>query len=200
MNNLKVTRRTEVGKNKVDKMRASGVIPGVVYGRGSESIQISMLARDIEKFLTMHEVGVKVQLKIDEENQLAVLKDVQRNPVTHFVEHADFQMLKAGELIKIKIPVHVINRDSVEDSRTVVQDSVHEIEIVSLPKDLIDAVTIDVAGKEAGDHITVGDIIELMPKGIVLNEDHDKILVSIVGRAETNDEEAVEEESLLEVL
>ena len=198
MSILNVKKRTEMGKNKVDKLRAEGVIPGVVYGHGAETIHISLLANEIEKFLESNAIGAKAELKIGRKKQATVLKDVQRNPVNRFIEHVDFQMLKAGEKIKIIIPIHVINKESIEDKRTVVQDSMHDIEIIALPKDLIDSITVDVEGKIAGEQIVVADLLELIPKNIEINEELDKIVVAVIGKSETADEEMEEETTTVE--
>jgi|LGVF01.1.fsa_nt_gb large subunit ribosomal protein L25 len=198
MSILNVKKRTEIGKNKVNKMRAEGVIPGVVYGHGAETLHISLPTKDIEKFLDSNAIGAKAELKIGRKKQAAVLKDVQRNPVTRFVEHVDFQMLKAGEKIKIQIPIHVINKESVEDKRTVVQETMHDIEITALPKDLIDSITVDIEGKIAGEQIVIADIQALIPDGVEINEEADKIVVSIIGKSETSDEEEEETTTTIE--
>lgn len=192
MSILNVKKRTEIGKNKVNKLRAEGVIPGVVYGHGAETLHISLQAKDIEKFLDFNEIGAKAELKIGRKKQATVLKDVQRNPVTRVIEHIDFQMLTAGETIKIQIPIHLINKESVEDKRTVVQQTMHDIEITALPKNLIDSITVDIEGKIAGEQIVVNDIQALIPDGVEINEEADKIVVSIIGKSETADEEEEE--------
>ncbi len=161
-------------------------------------MHISLPTKDIEKFLDSNAIGAKAELKIGRKKQAAVLKDVQRNPVTRFVEHVDFQMLKAGEKIKIQIPIHVINKESVEDKRTVVQETMHDIEITALPKDLIDSITVDIEGKIAGEQIVIADIQALIPDGVEINEEADKIVVSIIGKSETSDEEEEETTTTIE--
>ncbi|MEA3424167.1 MAG: 50S ribosomal protein L25 [Bacillota bacterium] len=194
MSILNVKKRTEIGKNRVNKLRAEGVIPGVIYGHGAETLHISLPAKDIEKFLDSNAIGAKVEVKIGRKKQATVLKEVKRNPVTRFVEHVDFQILKAGEKIKIQIPLHVINKESVEDKRTVVQETMHDIEITALPKNLIDSITVDVEGKIAGEQILVEDIQTLLPDGVEINEEADKIVVSIIAKSEEPEEEEEEEE------
>ncbi len=198
MSILNVKKRTEIGKNKVNKLRDEGVIPGVIYGHGAETLHISLSTKDIEKFLESNAVGAKTELKIGRKKQAAVLKDVQRNPVTRFVEHVDFQMLKAGEAIKIQIPIHLINKESIEDKRTVVQQTMHDVEITALPKNLIDSITIDVEGKVAGEQIVVADLEALLPKGVEINDEADKIVVSVIGKSETSDSEEEEETTTIE--
>ena len=182
-------KRKEIGSNKVSKLRAEGFIPGVAYGRTSETAEIAIPKIEFEKFLAYNQVGSRVEIKVGRSYQDAVIKSVQRDPVTREVLHADFQLLTKGEKIKLKIPVHVKGKENVEDKRTIVQDSIHELEIVALPKDLIDNITLDVTGKVIGDNITIEDIIKILPEGIEINEDLDKIIVSVVGQTEVVEEE-----------
>lgn len=194
MSGIKITKREETRTNKVKKIRAKGYIPGIVYGHGSENINISILKSDIDKFLFSNNEGAQAELALGKKKIKVVLKNIQRDPVSRFVVHLDFQALKAGEKIKIKIPVYVIGKDNVEDSMTVVQETLRQIEITALPKDLIDGITVDVTGKKIGDSIKISDLIALIPEEVEINEDIDKIVVSVIKKIEIVDEvEEVEE-------
>jgi large subunit ribosomal protein L25 len=204
MNKFATKKRTEIGSNKVSKLRAEGYIPCIAYGHSSKTYEIAIPKVEFEKFLNYNEVGSKVQIKVGRSYEDAVLKEIQRDPVTRKVLHADFQILTAGETIKLKIPVHFTGKDTVEDNRTAVQEMIHELEIIALPKDLIDQITVDVTGKVLGDNISVQDLQALIPEGVEISDEADRVIVAIVGKVEfveeTDEEETETAEESSEVL
>lgn len=200
MNKFATKKRKEIGTNRVNKLRAQGFIPGVAYGHHIDTVEIAVPKNEFEKFIAYNGIGSKVKIKVGRSYQDAVLKFVQRDVVSKEVLHVDFQMLTAGEKIKIKIPVHLKGRELVEDKRTTVQETIRELEISALPKDLIDNITLDVAGKVVGDSITVADIQLLMPEGVEIVDDFDKVIVAIVGMTEVVEETEETEEVVTEAL
>lgn len=193
MNKFATKKRTEIGSNQVKKLRAEGYLPGVAYGSHSKTYEIAIPRKDFEKFLKHNEVGSKVTIKVGRSYEDAVLKEIQKDPVSGFILHADFQLLKAGEAIKLKIPVHFVRRETVEDKRTAVQEMIHELEILAMPKDLIDHIEVDLEGKVIGDNVTISDVAALLSDGVELTEDPDKVVVAVVGKTAPEEEEEGEE-------
>ncbi len=195
MSKLTVRKRTETGSNKVKKVRDEGMTPGVIYGR-NENILVSFSTNELDRHLAYHGVGSRVEFKYGAKNLSCIVKDIQKNPVTRKVVHVDLQLLVEGEKIKVRIPVHVHGRENVEDKRTVVQDTLHEIEISAFPKDLIDNVSIDITGMTVGDVVTIADIAKTLSPDIEILDDADRQVVLIVNKAaEKETEEGEETES-----
>jgi large subunit ribosomal protein L25 len=193
MSKFATKKRTEIGSNQIKKLRAQGFIPAVAYASHSKTYEISIPAIEFEKFIGFNEVGSKVKIKVGRSYEDAVLKDFQRDPVSRKVLHVDFQLLKAGESIKLKIPVHVKGREAVEDKRTIVQEMIHELEIVAMPKNLIDHIDIDITGKVVGDMMTVADVVALLPEGIELTEELDKVIVVVASKTISEEPEEGED-------
>lgn len=206
MSKFATKKRTEIGSNRVSKLRAEGYIPGVAYGSHSKTYEISIPKNEFERFLKHYEVGAKVSIKVGRGYEDAVLKEIQRDPLTGKVIHADFQLLKAGEAIHLRIPIHFLGKESVEDKFTSVMEMAHEVEIVALPKDLIDHVEVDLTGMEVGDSILVADLAQKLGETITITDEPDKMVVSVTGKAvseaseDSEETETESEETPLEVL
>ncbi|OPL07879.1 MAG: hypothetical protein AVO33_03140 [delta proteobacterium ML8_F1] len=192
MSKLTVRKRTETGSNKVKKVRDEGLTPGVIYGK-NENILVSFPTNELDRHLSYHGVGSRVDFRYGAKSLSCIIKDIQRNPVTRKVVHVDLQLLVEGEKIKVKIPVHVHGRENVEDKRTVVQDTLHEIEIFAYPKDLIDNISIDITGKVIGDVVTIADIAKTISAEIEILDDPDRQVVLIVKKAAEKEPEEGEE-------
>ncbi len=162
---------------KAKQMRKSGIVPAVVYGHHLDPISIQIKREDAVKFLHNNSIGSKVLLKINGEEHLAIFKDCQRDSLNYKINHIDFQALTSGEKVKVTIPIHYLNKDSVEKG-TVLQEQMSEIEISALPKFLIDHVDIDVSQYSLGDSVLVSDLDVSKDKNIeVLSSQESQVCV-----------------------
>lgn len=142
---------------KVKKIRKNGLVPAVVYGRHIDSLSIQIKNEVATKFLQIHSIGSKVLLDINGEEQLAILKNFQRDASSRKIIHVEFHALTSGEKVKVTLPINYINRDSLEQN-TFLQEQMSEIEISTLPEFLIDNVNIDISKYSLGDSVFVSDL------------------------------------------
>ncbi len=90
---LAAVSRTDFGKGAARKLRRAELIPAVVYGKGSEPVHVSLPNR--ETFLMLRESGLTIELSIDGAAPVLVTpKQVQRDPITGFLEHVDLMLVK----------------------------------------------------------------------------------------------------------
>ena len=162
---------------KAKQARKNGFIPAVVYGHHMDALSIQIKRDDAVKFLHNNFVGSKVVLDIDGEEHQAIFKECQRDYLNHKIDHMDFQALTSGEKVKVTIPIHYLNKDSIEKG-TVLQEQMSEIEISTLPKYLIDHVDIDVSQYGLGDSVQVSDLDVSKDKNIeVLSSQDSQVFV-----------------------
>lgn len=171
--------REEVGKTGLKVVRNDNFVPGVLYGHHRESTPVKMDVIELEKFLKYHGIGTNLDFTVGSKAHNVIVKDIQWNRLKGQVLHVDFQELKAGEKVKVSIPVRVINKDAVEDSRSVLQEIIHEVEINVLPKDLIEYIEIDVAHLKCGDNIKIEELSIFSDERYELNHDADDIIVTL---------------------
>ena len=97
--------RTEFGKGPARRMRVAKEIPATIYAGGDQPVYVKLPMR--ETSLALRHTNALFTIKFGADSKLAVVKDVQRNPVKRIIEHIDFYEVKAGEKIEVEVPVFV---------------------------------------------------------------------------------------------
>lgn len=184
--------REEIGKTGLKAVRRDHFIPGVLYGHHRESTAIKMNAFELEKFLKYHGTGTNLDLTVGSKSHNVIIKDIQLNRIKGQILHVDFQELKAGEKVKVTIPIRAVNKEAVEDSISVLQEVIHELEVNVLPKDLIDSVEVDVSHLKYGETIKIEDLSIFNDERYELNHDGDEIVITLV-EAKAHVEEETQE-------
>lgn len=164
---LSMEKRTLQGKH-LKALRESGMIPAVIYG-GETPILAAAQYNAMEKVL--HEAGYHspVELDIAGAKQLAIVKDVDINPVNRRIMNVEFQAISASEVVEATTPIRVENFDGSEAAKKhlVIMQVLEEIDIKAKPSDLPEELVVD-GGSLAGveDKITVADL--KLPQGVEL--------------------------------
>jgi large subunit ribosomal protein L25 len=177
--------RAEFGKGFARRARMAGKIPAVIYGHGAEPIHITLPAKATT--LAVRTANALLSLDIDGEAHLALVKDIQRNPIKQIIEHIDLLTVRKGEKVTVDVAVHL--------SGETAPGSVHNLEltVVSLEAEathLPTAVEVDIEGRTAGEHIHASDLV--LPKGSVLLTDPEALVVNISEATEAAEEEGEE--------
>ncbi len=97
--------RTEFGKGFARRARMANLIPAVIYGHGAEPIHITLPAKATT--LAVRTANALLTLDIDGEQHLALVKDIQRNPIKQIIEHLDLLTVRTGEKVTVDVPVHL---------------------------------------------------------------------------------------------
>lgn len=161
----------ELQGKKARQLRAKGLVPTVVYGPGIDPINGQAGYNEIEK--VWHRAGKHspIQLTIAGKKRIALIKDVDIDPAKNRLRHVSFHAVKATDPVVAEVPIHLIGEGESEAERAglVVLQSIESIEVRALPLELPQALEVSITHlKEAGDHVTVGDIV--LPKGVELVE------------------------------
>ncbi len=179
---LKLDTREVHGK-KVAKLRKEGMVPGVVYGAETEPISVQVAANVFEKIYRQAGTYTPVHLTIGSKKKIAMIKDVDMEPVKGLVRHISFHAVKASDPVVAEVPVRLIDEGESEAEKAglVVLQVLEKVEVRALPMDLPDALEVSVLGlKEAGDKVTLEDA--KLPEGVEYVERDD-------GKPEDEDEE-----------
>ncbi|AZH83311.1 50S ribosomal protein L25/general stress protein Ctc [Plantibacter sp. VKM Ac-2885] len=190
---LKVTAelRESFGKGAARKLRALGKIPAVLYGHGTEPVHVSLPGHQM--LLILRKSNAVLELDIAGKGQLALVKDVQKDPVRQIIEHLDLIVVKKGEKVQVDIPVTIEGESAAgtilnQDATTVSL----EVEATHIPE----RVTVSVEGLEEGAQILAGDLE--LPKGASLITEADVLIVAITVPAAPADEETEAAEAAAE--
>ena len=175
--------RTEFGKGFARRARMEGRIPAVIYGHGAEPIHITLPAKATT--LAVRVSNALLALDINGEQHLALVKDIQRNPVKQIIEHLDLLTVRTGEKVTVDVPVHLTGElapgNAFNQEMTVVS---LEAEATHLPT----AVEVSIEGRSAGQHIHASDLV--LPTGSTLLADPESLVVHISESTEVSEEEA----------
>ena len=143
--------RTEFGKGASRRARRAGKVPAVLYGHGTEPKHISLPGH--ETMLLVRTANAVVDLDIEGAAQLALVKDVQRDPVRQIIEHIDLVVLRRGEKVTVDVPV-VIEGESF--SGTIHVQDLNTVSLLVLATDIPEHVVVNVEGLEDGVQIHGG--------------------------------------------
>jgi large subunit ribosomal protein L25 len=185
-NKLPAELRTKFGKGAARKIRAANKIPAVVYGHGTEPQHITLPGH--ETMLVVRHANAIIDLDIEGTAQLALVKDVQRDPVRQIIEHIDLVVVRRGEKVTVDVPV-VVEGESFSGTIHVQEASSLSllVEATKIPEHIL----VNVEGLEDGVQIHAG-AIEL-PAGAELETDADTLVVSISTPRATADDIAADE-------
>lgn len=139
-------RRSVTGK-AVRRLRRDGLIPGNVYGHHIEPTPIQLDEQEFARFLKTHPATTVISLTLgDSASQTAVVRHVQRDPISGAIKHVDFLHVELTEPIRARVPIHFEGEDQVvKETSGLVLHLQESVEVEALPAQLPDAVTLDVA-------------------------------------------------------
>lgn len=179
---LTVTPRTAQGTRPARRLRAGGIVPGVVYGKRTKPITIAVNARELTRLLhSKAGEHALVSLRIDGADAAerpALVKAVQHDPVDGHVVHVDFHMIDLTEQIRVKVPVVLKGEPvGVKQEGGVLEHFLRDIEVSCLPADIPEGVEFDVSALSIGDTVHVRDLAA--PKQLKIVSDPDGVIASV---------------------
>ena len=174
--------RTEFGKGAARRMRVANLIPATVYAGGEEPVFVQLPMK--ETTLSLRHTNALFTIKFGDETKMAVVKDVQRNPVKRIVEHVDFYEVKAGEKIDVEVPVFV---EGTPKGAAVAFVDIQELKVRADVANLPEKVNVD--GLTDGSKVFAKDVV--LPEGVVLDvEDPEESVVTVEVPEDAADEAA----------
>lgn len=157
----------EVTGKKLKALRAEGMIPSVMYG-GKEPVLLASEYVVTEKVLEKAGYHSPIDLDVEGKKRLAIVKDVQIDPVSRKIMNVEFQKISAKETVVATTPVVIVNFEASEASKTfhfALNQAIEEIDVKAKPADLPKELEIDAAEmKELDDKLTIADIV--LPEGV----------------------------------
>jgi large subunit ribosomal protein L25 len=179
-NKLTVTYRKEFGKGAARKLRAAGNIPAVIYGHGEQPTHVSLPGH--ETALIVRKANALIDLAIEGDEKLVLVKDVQRDPVRQIIEHLDLVVVRKGEKVTVDVAIHV---EGESYSGTIVQLENQTVSVEAEATAIPEFFTVSVEGLEEGAQIRAAAIA--LPAGSTLLTDPDLLILSITVPAKTDD-------------
>ena len=185
---LQANEREERGKNAARRLRASGMVPAVLYGDG-DGKSTSLAVPDKIVDYTLHHLGDNALYEIDlgAGTSTARIVDVQRDPVSGRLIHVDFAPVDMQERIEITVPLHVVGEAPGAEEGGVLQQVAYEVRVESLPGDIPQELTLDVSSLGMGENLTLADVT--LPGGVTMISDPEEVAATVTAPTEITEEE-----------
>ena len=170
------------------RLRAAGKIPAVLYGHGTDPVHVALPGHQM--LLLVRRANALIELDIAGKSQLALVKDVQKDPVNQIIEHIDLVVIKKGEKVQVDVPVVVVGESF---SGTIVNLDATSVSLAVDATHIPEHVEVDVEGLEEGARITAGELT--LPRGATLVTDPEVLVVAVSVPAAAAADEAAEDEA-----
>lgn len=171
---IKAEARTEFGKGVARRLRRDWKVPGVIYGSHQEPVHFAVPLLDIQSLVRNNGVNAVLELEIDGEQYLTMVKHVDQNVLTLDIDHVDLLAIKRGEKVEVEVPVTLTGEPAPGTMH--IQDAdvlMVEADVLNIPEEL----EVSIEGLEDGAVVTAADVT--MPEGTTLVAEEDTVIVSI---------------------
>jgi large subunit ribosomal protein L25 len=170
--------RERSGKGPARQARLAGRIPAILYGHGQAALSVAVETRDFINAMRQIEGGnMIVSLKLDGGERTALVREVQRDPLTHEILHLDFQEVSLTEKVRVEVNVRLVGSPAGVKEGGILEPITRQVEVECLATAIPDGLDVDVSALGIGDSVHVRDLQSL---GIVILTDPDQTVATVV--------------------
>ena len=163
--------RTEFGKGAARRIRRAGAVPAVLYGHGEDPAHITLPGHDL--MLALKSANALLSVEFDGKSQLALPKQVQRDPIKGFIEHADLLLVRRGEKVTVDVPIVLVG-EAAPDALIVTETT--ELSVEAEATHIPGSIEVSIEGLEVGSQILASDL--KLPDGVELRVEDDLLIVN----------------------
>ncbi len=177
---VEVQKREVTGKNANRRLRASGVVPGVLYGGARESVSIQVGRKEMIELLkkagSEHPI-FRLKLAGSGQERHAMVRELKVHPITRILQHIDFQRILMTEKLHTSVPIELTGiAYGVKTEGGILDFVTREVEVECLPGDIPKNLVFDVTELHIGQHVEAREL--KLPKGVVLLAEEDRVIVA----------------------
>jgi large subunit ribosomal protein L25 len=183
---LEAEQRTEFGKGAARRARASGKIPAVLYGHGTDPLHVLLPGHATS--MALKHSNALLTIVVGKVSQLAIAKDVQRDPVRQVIEHIDLLIVQKGERLTVEVPIHLIG-ESFPGTLHVLEHMA--LRVLAEATNIPESIEVSIEGLVDGDKIHAGDVG--LPDGVELHMEPGALIVGITHQTRAEEPVAVPE-------
>jgi large subunit ribosomal protein L25 len=185
---LQAREREERGKNAARRLRASGMVPAVLYGDGDGQTRALAVPDRVVDYTLQH-LGDNAlyDVNLGAGTSTARIVDVQRDPVSGRLIHVDFAPVNMQERIEVTVPLHVVGESPGAEEGGVLQQVAYELQVESLPGDIPQELTLDVSSLGMNENLSLADVS--LPEGVTLISDPEEVAATVTAPTEITEED-----------
>ena len=183
--------RTQFGKGAARRIRRDHKIPAVLYGHGTAPVHITLPGHDT--MMALKTANALLDIEIDGHTELALAKDVQRDPIKPVIDHVDLVLVRRDEKVTVDVPVTTTGEAGAE---TVVTVDAQTVQLLVLATAIPEHIAVSVEGLAAGTQVLAAELE--LPEGAELVTDPEVLVVNVTQQvsAEALEAELAEAEAL----
>jgi large subunit ribosomal protein L25 len=186
--------REERGKRPAGRFRREGRVPAVVYGLQADPQSVTVPERDLVHILSgAAGANTLITLKVDGSDQLALARELQRDPVKGKVLHVDFVRVRADQAVTAEVPLHLTGDPEGVAMGGMLEQLLFTITIEALPRDIPTGIEHDVSALGLGDQLRVRELA--VPASVTVQLDQEELVAQVAvprGTEEAAEGEAAE--------
>jgi large subunit ribosomal protein L25 len=164
--------RTEFGKGAARRIRREDKVPAVLYGHGSDPVHVTLPGHQL--MLALKNSNALLTIDLGSDQHLAIPKQVQRDPLKGFIEHADLLIVRKGEKVTVDVKINVVG-DAISGNLVVLENA--SVSVEAEATHIPESFEVSVEGLAAGAQIHASDLE--LPRGSELAVDADLLIVNI---------------------
>jgi len=193
---LKVEKRSAVGKGVARKLRKKGLIPAVFYGSRHQPVSLALDPEELVKALSTPKLRNTLIRLVSEDSEIdgrkVLVKDIQKDPLTNDFLHVDLLEVYSDILITTQVPIHLTGHPAGVELGGTLEQHLREVDIRCSPENIPSDLTIDVSRLGIGDSVKLGDLT--FGQGVELLLDESLSVASVVAPTVVEEPAAEEEE------
>ena len=172
--NITAESRTEFGKGAARRIRRADKVPAVLYGHGTDPVHITLPGHDTMLALKHGGANALLTITLDGAEQMALPKQIQRDPIRGFLEHLDLLIVRKGEKVTVEIPVHLVGE---ADPDALVVTEISTITVEAEATHIPEYVEVSIEGAKVGDQILAKDLT--VPSGSTVLLDDEALVINV---------------------
>jgi large subunit ribosomal protein L25 len=179
---LNVELRNGTGKGACRQLRLKGLIPGVVYGKGMESVPVTLNPKELAAAIAgeggqNHLITLKGGGALD--GNVIIVADLLKDPMKGFLRHVDLHKIDLTEKVRVEVAISLVGTPIGVKEGGLLDFAMHSVEVECLPNLIPGHIDLDVADLAIGHSIHVGDL--KLPAGVKVLDDSRGSIVSVLG-------------------
>lgn len=198
MNDLNISMRTPGGKKEARKLRHEGMIPGIVYGSGTDPVSVSIDTKALEQVCYSSAFFSRViDINLSGKTEKVLPREVDYHPVTDRPIHVDFQRISKNSKIKVHVSIEFIDEDKSPGMKKggVLNTVVHQLECLCPADNIPEKFVLSLAGKEIGDSFLLLDLN--LSQGVeAAHPERDVVIATLVGSRTSSADAEVSAEAI----
>ncbi len=156
---IKVNIRKRIGKEESKKLRREGIIPGIIYGSGENTIPIKVNNKELLDLLRkIPSESTVLNIDVEGDQKMAIIQDMQMHPLHGIPTHVDFRIVHKGETVKVTVPIVLEGEAIGVKEGGLLEQIIHDIDIETTPMNIPEKVVFDITNMKVGDKIYVKDL------------------------------------------